>query len=575
MILTAHKITKIHNIRRKMDKEQLSGMTVVRRKTGKLDWGLPPISFTKKELDKEKVSASGLKDHVSLTIPYGYHAQVKKIAQMYRMDQLFRRNIERLVEFICIGGEWELPVSDEDTLAKKIINTVLKKVTKQKHFWDAYSSQINQGVPNVIPGKDTIDAWIVRNILLNGMAPLDWQWGPMKVDSKTYTVPTIMTVQNPVSIVLYRVKDEFSQEETWLYLGRQTKKQIKENESYSPPAFSKNQKDLWKQLPAMGTGKRTGSFVIKYQWTPADNTATITAGTSVVGEGVYPVPPYIGLLGSTIQRQALAASDISTLDSIIGTVLLWKLGDDTKLKQANDEEILPNQPYPEEKDAAGVVTTKSAIDTISDKITEQISGDNGGSSSENSMIFAPYYLDGKYIEPTGITALTSSEKYVQPFIEILNAFGIIITPITGTPPKLEDLNRANLEQIISFIQREVKRFWETFCREIMLRNKSLTIEPNWSWNPMNTITDAYREQLAGLAKRGRLSPQSDMLLHNVDPAVEISKMRQNLANGTKDLLDESTPVTFVQQTVEPGGEKKEVSNTEPPKNGRPKDKDGK
>jgi len=69
LILTAHKTAKIHNIRRKMDKKQLEGMTVVRKKTGELGWGLPPISFTKAELQREKVSASGLKDHVFADYP--------------------------------------------------------------------------------------------------------------------------------------------------------------------------------------------------------------------------------------------------------------------------------------------------------------------------------------------------------------------------------------------------------------------------------------------------------------------------------------------------------------------------
>ena len=557
------------------------GVFAVRaRKTRSIPWGMPHTNI-KQDITEEKnerIRAASLKEHVSLTIPYGYHAQVRRIAQMYRMDMLFRRMVERLVEFTCIGGEWELPLSIEGLGSKPTAK--MKKAIKQKHFWDFYSSRINRGVPNTIPGKDTIDQWIVRNLLLNGLAILDWKWGKITVDGVSYSVPVQMTVHNPLTVVLNRPSERFGEEETWLYLGPKTQrgKPIKENENTVAPSFSTNNKDNWLLLNPMGKKGKYGSFVVKYQYTPADNTATIAKGTSTVGQSLYPVPPYIGLLGSTIQRQALSASDISVLDSIIGAILLWSIGNDTKLRRANGDEELPNQPYPATKDDSGSIVEKSAIEEMSDIITEQLSGSSGGSGNESSMLFAPYYVDGKYIEPPAINALLSSEKYVQPFIEILNAFGIIITPITGTPPKLDDINRANLEQMIFNIQREVTRFWETFCLDIIDRNRQLALEPNWVWNPMNTMTDNYREQLAGLAKRGRLSPQSDMLIHGRDPNVEISKMKQHQIDGTKELLDESTPVTFVQQSVSGGGSttpvSKETTNTESPLIGRPKKVEG-
>ena len=553
--------------------ERRDKFKIMSQKKNSVRWGLPSMEFSPNELAREKVQATNLKEHVSLTIPYGYHSQVRKIAQMYRMDQLFRRMIERIVEFVCTGGEWELASNESEKDGKPTAK--YKKLLKQKQFWDYFSSRINDGMSNVIPGKDTIDEWIVRRLLLDGMAVTDWEWGKISVNGVTYEVPTKFVLHDPLSVVISRPQDRFGEETTWLYLGpkSQRSEEIKENENYTTPEFDKNHKNDWVELAPLGSNKDTGAFAIKYQWTTADNTATITKGSSVVGKGVYPVPPYIGLLSSTIQRQALTAADISILDSIIGTILVWSIGDATKTKQANNEETLPNQPYPEEKNADGTVKNKAATEEFFDIIREQLSGDDGGNGAEGKMVAVPYYINGKYLEAPAINALLSSEKYVQPFIEILNAFGIIITPITGTPPKLEDLNRANLEQIILSIQRYVKRFWETLCREIIKRNKSLIEEPNLVWNPINTMTDNYREQLAGLAKRGRLSPQSDMRLHGRDPGVEIGLMKQNLANGTKEMLDESTPVTFVQQTVN-GDETKEVGNTQSPKTGRPKKVEG-
>jgi len=553
--------------------ERRDKFKIMSQKKNSVRWGLPSMEFSPNELAREKVQATNLKEHVSLTIPYGYHSQVRKIAQMYRMDQLFRRMIERIVEFVCTGGEWELASNESEKDGKPTAK--YKKLLKQKQFWDYFSSRINDGMSNVIPGKDTIDEWIVRRLLLDGMAVTDWEWGKISVNGVTYEVPTKFVLHDPLSVVISRPQDRFGEETTWLYLGpkSQRSEEIKENENYTTPEFDKNHKNDWVELAPLGSNKDTGAFAIKYQWTTADNTATITKGSSVVGKGVYPVPPYIGLLSSTIQRQALTAADISILDSIIGTILVWSIGDATKTKQANNEETLPNQPYPEEKNADGTVKNKAATEEFFDIIREQLSGDDGGNGAEGKMVAVPYYINGKYLEAPAINALLSSEKYVQPFIEILNAFGIIITPITGTPPKLEDLNRANLEQIILSIQRYVKRFWETLCREIIKRNKSLIEEPNLVWNPINTMTDNYREQLAGLAKRGRLSPQSDMRLHGRDPGVEIGLMKQNLANGTKKMLDDSTPVTFVQQTVT-GDETKEVGNTQSPKTGRPKKVEG-
>lgn len=553
--------------------ERRDKFKIMSQKKNSVRWGLPSMEFSPNELAREKVQATNLKEHVSLTIPYGYHSQVRKIAQMYRMDQLFRRMIERIVEFVCTGGEWELASNESEKDGKPTAK--YKKLLKQKQFWDYFSSRINDGMSNVIPGKDTIDEWIVRRLLLDGMAVTDWEWGKISVNGVTYEVPTKFVLHDPLSVVISRPQDRFGEETTWLYLGpkSQRSEEIKENENYTTPEFDKNHKNDWVELAPLGSNKDTGAFAIKYQWTTADNTATITKGSSVVGKGVYPVPPYIGLLSSTIQRQALTAADISILDSIIGTILVWSIGDATKTKQANNEETLPNQPYPEEKNDDGTVKNKAATEEFFDIIREQLSGDDGGNGAEGKMVAVPYYINGKYLEAPAINALLSSEKYVQPFIEILNAFGIIITPITGTPPKLEDLNRANLEQIILSIQRYVKRFWETLCREIIKRNKSLIEEPNLVWNPINTMTDNYREQLAGLAKRGRLSPQSDMRLHGRDPGVEIGLMKQNLANGTKKMLDDSTPVTFVQQTVT-GDETKEVGNTQSPKTGRPKKVEG-
>jgi hypothetical protein len=516
---------------------------------------------------------------IDIRIPQGYHAQVKKSWEMYELDRLFRYLIDRQVDFAANGFEWELAYPKEQKqgwwdFVQSIIggkNKIVEQIENEKLFWDAWSATINKDVPNVLPGLDEVIKWIFKSFKLNAMAPINWEWGTIEVDKVTYEVPIRMTLQNALSTVLVRKTSNFVDEQFWLKISSQenvteyNKNSTAIANSLSETPTEENQ--YWHRIPILNASGEEDSpeqgFVLKYQWSPSDNTALNQGRNTTIGQGLYPTPPYVALYDVLMLRRSLSASDLAILDGVIHYILDWSIGDDTADKQGR----LVNQPRIARKDASGNITEKSSIQLAKEAITN----DNRGPVMQ---IFHPYYYKLE-IKVPDVKSLVSVEKYTHSTSELYSSFGILIGPVSANN-NFDSINIQNFEEEIDGMRRYVKRFFESLCSEIVRRNeKKLTVLPNMIFNVLNTKLEAFRESLINLMKIGKVSTKTLLQAHDLDDKVEIMRIGKELASGEKELTDKNVPISYKQVAVGPDGEIVESTVSSGAQGGRPTGKTGK
>lgn len=512
----------------------------------RVDYGIMSFDEEKRYLDSsgefEKTNRTDHGRAVNIKIPQGYHGQVKKSWEMYSTDRLFKYLVDRCIEFGANGFEWEIPI-DFSTLNET--EGLSDKVEEERRFWDVWASRINKKTSNVIPGMDEINKWIYKQMLLGGMAPLEWEWGKMSIDGKVYEVPTRLTTHNCLSTLLVRKGEVFQSEEVRIKTNanRSETKEVDTQTTINTVSASGSTGPGWHVIPALlGDSVRPilEGFVLKYNWTPGDNTTSVYGSSVTTGQGLYPQPPFYSLNEVLLLRRQLCAADIAILDGIINYIIDWSIGDDTKDSAGN----LIHEPHPAKYNASGQKIRKSTIEQVKEMITTD-------SRANVMQLFHPYYykLD---IKMPDINSLISSDKYIQSIVEMLMSFGIFLSP-TDRRVDFTDINIANFEQMLDNIRtRHIKRFWEALCEEIVERNSSkLTYIPNMIFNPLNTQDSQFRESLLSLAKMGKVSMESLNKAHKLDKNSEIHRIRQEIANGEKALADENVPLSFVQETVNP------------------------
>lgn len=499
---------------------------------------------------------------VDVRIPHGYHEQCKKSWEMFETDPLFRYLIRRCVDFAANGFEWEIPVKKRINYWQWLKKKVFQAPTKQDQeqiFWNNFSARINRGVPNILPGIDEINKWFVKNMSLNAMAIPEWEWGRMNIEGVDYEVPKRMIVHNPLSIVLDRPKQAFGDEEMYLKLPAGSGK-ISETDKNTPIGFGTQitrDPRIWHKINLMGAQSRPKleGFAIKYDWSPADNTALVYGRNVYVGQGLYPTPPYVGLYEVLIMRRALSAADIAILDGVINFILDWEIGDNTKIQTAQGKEILPNQPRPAKYNSAGEKIEKSTIEMAKEIITSDTRG--------NVMqLFHPYYIKLS-IKMPDTAVLLDATKYVQSTVEVYQAFGILLSP-ADKRLDFTGVNIQNFEEMLENIrQNHIRRFWEALASEIVERNKDkLSTVPNMVFKPLNTKTEAFRESLLSLMKLGKISTKSLHQGYNLDNSAEINRIAQEIASGEKELTDRQVPVSYVQTAQKQKPSSKEEEGVE-------------
>lgn len=501
---------------------------------------------------------------VDVRIPHGYHEQVKKAWEMYETDRLFRYLIDRCDDFAANGFEWEIPVERKSDWGTQLKEWLTRKVAfkpskeeKERKVWNKWSATLNKSVPNILPGIDEVNKWIVKHLLLGGMAPLEWEWGNITVDGVDYKFPIRMTMHNPLSIILDRKNQAFIAEEMYLKLSPGVKNitETPKESSVGLGSITSRDPKIWHKINLMGTDKnaKSGGFALKYKWSPADNSALVYGRNVHVGQGLYPTPPFVGLYDVLTMRRALTAADIAILDGVINFIIDWEIGDATKLQTSPGKEVLPNQPRPAKYDSAGTKIEKSSIEMAKDIITSDTRG--------NVMqLFHPYYykLSIKMPDPA---VLLDTAKYTQSTVEIYQAFGILLSP-ADKRMDFTGINTQNFEQMLDNIRFfYLRRFWETLAAEIVERNQDkLTATPNMVPRPLNTKTEAFKTSLLNLAKIGKISTESLLQGYGLDKKVEIPRIAQEISSGEKALTDSQVPVSFVQSAKKPGDEGKDPMN---------------
>jgi hypothetical protein len=517
----------------------------------RIKYGTMPIEEEQKAFTKS--GRSDLGRVIDIRVPHGYHAQAQKSWEMYETDRLFRYLIERCIDFGVTGFEWE--VSEPELRTRKnfwekfralFSHEELMPQEKEKKVWDTWAAKVNEDVPNVIPGIDEVNQWIFKHFLLGGMAPLEWQWEKIRIDGVEYELPMKMTVHNPLSIVLDRKNVKFTEEETYLILSAYQFKILESSNNVNQAnLFSADVAGLPDRIKLNQMGKSTKNrqeaFVLKYKWSPGDNTALVYGRNVQVGQGLYPTPPFVGLFEDLIIRRQLHAADAAILDGIINFIIDWEIGDNSKIRDRQGAEHLVNQPRPERKLADGTVEESSIA--LAKKI---ITSDTRGPVMQ---IFHPYYFKFD-IKMPDVTVLINSQKYEPTTFEIYQAFGILFS---GKGKGLSDANTQNFEAMLENIrQRHVKRFWESLCTQVVKRNiGELTMIPNMIWKPLSTKTTQFVSQLLEIAKNGKVS--TDTLLTNLglDRKHETMQIAREVFGGEKELFDRNVAVSYVQAKVNP------------------------
>ncbi len=519
----------------------------------------------------EKSSRSDYGRVIDIRIPHGFHAQVKKSWEMYETDRLFRYLIERCIDFGANGFEWELPLPDlgPKTNFWKKFKKLFKgdkplPSEKEKKVWDMWSARINESAANVIPGLDEVNQWIFKHFLLGAMAPLEWQWEKIEIDGKEYELPMKITVHNPLSIVLDRKNVKFTEEETFLVISSSQRKILETNKSINLATLYSADGNLPDRIKlnqmGISTKNKQEAFVLKYRWSPGDNTALVYGRNVQTGQGLYPTPPFVGLYEVLLLRKQLHASDIAILDGIINFIIDWEIGDTTVIKDRHGAEHLINQPRPERILKDG--TREESSIALAKKI---ITSDTRGPVMQ---IFHPYYFKLSIKMPE-VTSLINAEKYDPTLFELYQAFGILVSG-RGRAGRFAEADTQNFEAMLENLrQKHVKRFWESLCTLIVKRNKDkLKIIPNFIWDPLPTKNSEYQERLFNIAKTGKISTDTLLSSLGLDKRSETAKIAREVYGGEKDLFDLNVPISFVQTNVNPSKGRKVTAVSA--QEGRPK-----
>jgi hypothetical protein len=535
------------------------------------------------EADFKKTDRTDYGRAIDITIPQGYHGQAKKSWEMYGTDRFFRYLVDRSIDYGANGFEWHLPMEDPSSIIpppqdptkppaekkEKVIPKELKQIELEQKFWEDWGDTINSNTSNIIPGIDEINKWIFKQLFLGGMAPLEWEWGKIDVDGESYNVPIRMTTHNVLSTALERKNEIFLNERVHIKISPTKGKNVREQETVNQvrgtsTATSHFDPNSWHTMnllgrPTPGRPSKAQGFVIKYNWSPGDNTSTIHGTAVTTGQGLYPQPPFYGLDQVLILRRQLTAADIAILDGVINYIVDWSIGDDAK----DADGVLVHEPKPARYNSEGVKIEKSTIESVAEMITSE----NRGNVMQ---LFHPYYYKLSIIMPD-INLLVSNDKYTHSTVEMYAAFGIFLS-ITDRRVDFTDINTANFEQILDNVRRRhIARFWKALCTEIVKRNEGkLESIPNMVFNPLNTEDQTFRDGLLALAKVGKVSLDSLLKGHKLDKRTELVRIAKEVSSGEKDVMDANVPVSFVQSTVNPEGSKEDNSRSSTQDGGRPK-----
>ena len=487
--------------------------------------------------------------------PLTYQQRVLRMWDAYALDPFFHRMVNRAVEFAANGSTFEMPGDEsEESWLDRVVNWFGRRSSKaerEETFCNKWAETINVGVPNTIPGLQEIVRWACKHLLLSGMFVPAWELGTMRFGKQEFIVPIRLTCYPCSAVTLRRERSLFMEESVYLKLPKgSVVVPIREGE---PRESTTMQSSDMQELPMVGDASRVGdteAFALKFNWSPGDLVSYRVGPTVQTGQGVYPQPPFFGLLPQFIMRQKLFASDLAILDGVINYIMMWQIG---------DKDNPPQPPIVDMK--TGAVLQNGTIAQVRKMIQE-------GRIGPAMELFVPYYVNLQVLQPDP-KVLLNETKYIQSTIEIFQAFGIFFSrSATGSRERMERINITNFEEFLGSIRHHVSAFIGLLTSHIVELNAGkLTGVPIWSPNPLNTKTDAFIEALHALMKVGRVSIKTLLRHHGLDDAVELRRIAGDLAVDADDLTDANVPTSYVQKTVGPpdiAGEDPQTRITEEP-----------
>ena len=434
------------------------------------------------------------------TRPENYADKVRTVWNDYDADPTFQYLVDRMIHFGVNGTHWHM----EDK--------------SQEPFWNEWARRVNSGYIDIIPGLDEVEKWVFKNLGLSGMAALEWDRGKMSIGNKTYSVPTNITVYPATQIEIKNPEGTFGGNQAWL------------------TEDGKNQRQL-------GTDKKRGAFLLKMNYSPAD---LASAGKMVVARAgglntktiLYPKPPFLTVHEDIETRLSLREVDRSTVADLINLIWHFKIGDKE------------NPPKPPKKDKDGNVIEKGTVEIIADIIKNSDKTKSGGTRS----IFLPYYIAIEKIIPD-IQVLLNYNKYLAPTLNLLAAFGILVSPGSDSKLDFTEIDTQNFEQYLDFIRlRHIGRFIEgILCAEIVRENDGLKEIPSLRFNVLNTKTNEFRKYILELLDRGRMSNRiaTEVAGLNFQHVLEDLKEETGIAKPKSDteLFNAAVTVRFKQGVV--------------------------
>lgn len=495
----------------------------------------------------------------SMTRPVNFHQTMAVLRQFYVQDSLFAYLIDRGVQFGATQMRIRALAKKDDakdpaSLTKKGLS---EKTYAEQAFWDEWATTVNLDVDNVLPGLRRVKAWMLKDLFLDGMCTVVVEMGKMKVGRSNYIVPTKITTLPASMTILVR---EFTQQEsitqerifvnkngqhdiwnlpiTLKMLEKGDTPEIRPLREFDPETFDAD----------AGPEKRQYGFVVKYNHSPSDPSLLGSSLTARTGQGkvlqtygLYPTPPFKSLQGPLTVRQQGESSDLAVLDALISQILLVKVGDER-------HDIRPDVLGPN-GELAETGTLRQIADMLAPEGSERI-----------MQLILPYYVELEKLE-TNTDTLVKAEKYVQATMTLLSAFGVLMAPL-GLREDFSEINRANFEETLDYSVGHVLDFFGMLTMRMVKWNGHLSSAPTIYSLPVNTKTEAFMQTLDTMRTRGEVSHQTILDHVGLDAAYERQILAEELATGTKQMLDDSVPIQFVQTTGLGGAEGGDSEKTE-------------
>jgi len=480
-----------------------------------------------------------------LTKPTNYRERVDVMWLAYDWDSGFKYLIDRLSHYGANGY------------------TFFSKTKKETDFWTEWSSRINEGIPTILPGLREVIKWNIKHLAIGGLSFNNWMWGKMRIGKRDYEVPIKWNVHNQRSVVITRKGNGFSDEVVGIKVEKEW---LQQGNSAWAEAYDITEATQFGKLGGdqIATPKDKSSyFLMKFNTSMGDNTSDDgTPQAEKSAASLYPTPPFYSLLPVLKLRQQLRAMDLNIVDGFINKLVIWKIGD-------KDFPPLPD------KIKADGTTQEGTIAQVKALITKENKGNV-------LQLFVPYWIDLDIRMPD-INPLISTEKYHQPWMDMMGAFGLLSNP-TGSSSEYTEINTQNFEQLVSFYREEhIEQMLEqVIFREIAKRNNLDMSEIRF--NPLNTVNNDFLRNIRELSGMGKISTDTLLRLHRLDKKFELpmitdeitsSENKEEIAKmAEEDIFNTNTPIKFKQAVVsdtgspeEPGKKTTVKSGTEKP--GRP------